>query len=439
MPPDDEYTGRLEPRAARLAWPVRRRRRPIAVALLGIGAVAVGGPALPAAVGRLADGRVVSPRACCRPHPLTTAELVRARWLVLPRSPLGRRSGPILDWAGSRLLELGGTRNGVVQRDGAAFDPGRQRWRRIAAVPRSIGLTGAVSVWTGAASQLFVTNGRRPAHRAAGAGAAAGLYDPVTNRWTVTDLPRQMLGLQLAPPVWTGQDVMLAGTSGAPARPRLAVSAYDIAHHRWRMITPPRPARHPPGAVSMVATGHRVIVWSLWSRSIRTKTGGTIDSGVDVQVLGDGRWTLRTGSWPQHRVVGGAAFARSRILIPPGQFWCGPCPAPYSESPARFADPATLRLTTIPRSPLTVQPLTQPPVWLWNGSTVLAAGESYSGNAAPDGHLGALAAYDPWSGRWHVLPRAPGRPALATAPVFAGQRLLVLTLDGSLLARQPSA
>ena len=107
-----------------------------------------------------------------------------------------------------------------------------------------------------------------------------------------------------------------------------------------------------------------------------------------------------SGSWPQHRVVQGAAFANFRILIP-GQFWCGTCPAPYRESPARFADPATPLLTTIPPSPLAARPLTQPPIWLWNGNAVLAANATGVSNAAPNGHVGGLAAYDPWSERWY--------------------------------------
>jgi len=245
-----------------------------------------------------------------------------------------------------------------------------------------------------------------------------------------------MLGLQLATPIWTGRDVVLAGTSGSPTKPGLEVAAYDIATRSWRMITPRLPRRHPTGAVATVAASHKVILWSLWARSVRTKDGGTIYSGVDVLVLRHGRWTTMTGHWPQHRVIEGAAFANSRILIPPGQFWCGPCPAPFSQSPAMLADAGSLALTAVPSSPLVTQPLTQPPIWLWNGRAVLAADESGSSQSAPNGRLGALAAYDPLSRRWRTLPRAPDRPVLAAPPMFAAQRLLVLTQNGGLLSLQ---
>lgn len=367
----------------------------------------------------------------------TASQLAHFRWSVMPRSPLGSRSNPILAWTGSKLIELGGSRDGVVKQDGAIFDPALKRWRRITQPPKSIRLNNAVSVWTGSGShQLFVTSNATPSYWIAGIGAPAGLYDPATNRWTVTDLPRQLLDLQLATPIWTGREVVLAGTSGSPARPRLEVAAYDIATRSWRMITPRLPRRHLTGAVAIVAASHKVILWSLWARSVRTKDGGTIYSGVDVLVLRHGRWTTMTGHWPQHRVIEGATFANSRILIPPGQFWCGPCPAPFSQSPAMLADADSLALTAVPNSPLVTQPLIQPPIWLWNGRAVLAADASGSSKSAPNGRLGALAAYDPLSRRWRTLPSAPDRPALAAPPMFAAQRLLVLTQNGGLLSLQ---
>ena len=398
----------------------RGRQLQLAVTLLGIAALATSGLAFAAALRSSASLRISCQ--CGVPGPVTASELSRAHWSALPRSPLGPRSDPIVAWTDPFLIELGGTRNGVIQRDGAVFDASVQRWRRIAAVPGSIGLNGAVSVSTSPVSrQLFVASDK-----------VAGLYDPVTNRWTTTKLPRQLAGLHLIAPVWTGYDVILAGTSGSAARPRLAVAAYQVADRRWQTITPRLPARHPARAVSMVATWHRVILWSMWSRRARTPDGHIL-SGVDVRVLHDHmrQWTPMR-HWPQHRVVDGAVFAQFQILIPPGQYWYGG-PGSSGESPARFADAGSLALTAIPGSPLVTGPVTQPAIWLWNGNTVLAANVSGYSEAAPNGRLGSLAAYDFYSGRWHVLRRVPGGPALATAPFFARQQLLVLTLDGRLL------
>ena len=420
MPKDDHLRDDSQLAAAGPAQTARRRRRlQLAVAVLGIAAVTTAGLAL-----RAAQRTPIRSSCACRPpYPVTASELSRAHWSALWRSPLGPRSDPIVAWTGQELFEVGGTWNGVLQRSGAVFDPSAGHWRRIAGVPGSIGLDGAVAVATPGnrfRPQLFVAGGK-----------VAGLYDPVANRWTTTDLPRQLAGLHLAAAAWTGYDVIVAGTAGSAAGPMLAVAAYKVEDRRWRMISPRLPARHPTGAVSVVATAHRVVLWSMWSRPARTPHAGTILSGVDVRVLHDHvvQWT-QMRHWPQHRVVEGAAFADFQILIPPGRYWCGGCPAPHSQSPARFADRRTLALTAIPASPL----VSQPAVWLWNGNAVLAASQSGSSRAAPDGRLASLAAYDFYSHRWRVLRRVPGAPALATAPIFAEQQLLVLTLHGRLLS-----
>jgi hypothetical protein len=427
--PDD-----VRPPVARLVENARGRRRlQVVLSLLSVAAITAAAFTVPVVL--KAREPVFIGRA---PGPATAGALLRSHWSALPPSPVGPRSDPILAWTGVELLEVGGTRNGVIQRDGAAFDAARRQWRSIAPAPSSIQLKGAVSVWTG---RLFVTSGK-----------VAGLYDPGTNRWTTTQLPAQMAGLQLASPVWTGHDVILAGTSGSATRPRLAVASYNLATRSWRIITPHLPAKHPTSAVSLVATWHKVILWSMWSRSVTHANGsGTVRSGVDVLELRNGRWRAvtahwpqrrvtqgaafaKTGRWPQHWTVQGAEFAEFLILIPPGRFWCGACPGPYVESPARFADAGSLALTTIPDSPLVTKPTVQPTVWLWNGYAVLAADESGYSKAAPGGRLGRLAIYDRWSHRWHLLPNPPGNPALAAPPLFATQQLLVLTQRGDLLA-----
>jgi hypothetical protein len=367
----------------------------------------------------------------------TAAQLSHFRWSALARSPLGARSDPLLAWTGRELIELGGTKKGNTQPDGAVFVAATGRWTLVAHVRGNVGFSNAIDVWTG--RQLFVTNGQT-ASCLGGAPVSrclprAGLYDLATNRWTTTLLPKPLDSLTLAAAVWTGRDVVIAGTNAAHAR--LAVAAYTPATRHWRMITPRLPRRHPPLSAAMAATPTRVLLWSLWARDIATKDGGTIRSGIDVLALGaTGRWSNVTGNWPQGRSVDGPVYASGKVLIPPAQIWCGTCPHPFGDSPARLADAATLSLTTIPADPLVTQPLIEPPIWLWTGRTALAAtlDTSASSKTAPDGRLTRLAAYDPLTRRWHVLPSPPGRPPLGAGPILAGDRLLVLTLDGSLLS-----
>src|SRR5215467_12307617 len=159
MPKDDHI-----PDASRLAGagPVqvvrRRRQLQLAVAVLGVAAVTTAGLALWAVQPTL----IGISCACRPPYPVTASELAGAHWLALRRSPLGPRSGPILAWTGQQLFEVGGTRDGVVQRSGAVFDPNGGHWRRIAAVPGSVGLDAAVAVATAGGRfrpQLFVAGG----------------------------------------------------------------------------------------------------------------------------------------------------------------------------------------------------------------------------------------------------------------------------------------
>jgi RNA polymerase sigma-70 factor (sigma-E family) len=155
-----ELPDNVQPPVARLVESARRRRRlQVVLSLLGVATITAAAFTLPAVL-RGPEGFLVRVRSGGIPPQLPTAEeLAHARWSAMPPSPLGPRSDPILAWTGSKLLELGGTRNGMTQWDGAAFDTARRQWRRIAPVPGSIGLNGAVSVWTGPAShQLFVTN-----------------------------------------------------------------------------------------------------------------------------------------------------------------------------------------------------------------------------------------------------------------------------------------
>jgi hypothetical protein len=371
----------------------------------------------------------------------TAGELSRFRWSALPPSPLGPRFRPLLAWTGRELLEIGGTKNATMQDDGAAFVLASERWQPIAPM-RHLSFTTAVDVWTG--RQLFVTNGQSAACRPGQVGqlllepcpSHAGLYDPASNRWTTTLLPKQMGGLDFVAPVWTGRDVILAGVN--TDHTRLRVAAYDPATRRWLMITPGLPARHPPVGLAMVATQNRVLLWSLWSRTKKVSTNGyAIYSGIDVLALGrGGRWSTVTASWPQDTVVEDPSYGNDKILIPPGQIWCGLCSHPSGDSPAKVADAATLALTALPAGPLVGRfPDIEPPLWLWNGNTAMAANTKPSGPVAY--HMAAisqLAAFDPSSNRWHTLPVPSGSPPLAANPLWGGQRLLLLTANGGLLA-----
>lgn len=357
----------------------------------------------------------------------TAAALARGRWSVLAASPLGSRQGPVVAWTGRELLEIGGTGGRAGPGDGAAFDPTDRRWRRIARAPAPVGAAEA-SVWTG--RRLFAF-GVPPAAAEAAAKAAAELYDPASDKWAVTATAPFGTGLREPAAVWTGRLIVVAGLAGS----RVEAASYDPATGRWRRQDPPLPAAHPALGIAMIAAAGRVIVWSLWGRVQQTGPNSfTGYSGVDVRALAKGRWRDVTGGWPQHQAVPPLLFTGSKILVPPGQIWCGACSHPFGGLPGLLADPVTLRFTRLRRGPLD----DTGPVMVWAGGAALAINMSTK-ISGPGRHVrpGDMAAWDPASGAWRLLPGVPRPPQDDATPVWTGRELLAIATDGALLSFAP--
>jgi len=202
--------------------------------------------------------------------------LAHGHWRVLARSPLGKRYAPTFVWDGRELLELGGTAAGPYRgapQDSGAYDPALRRWRCIAAVPAVVQPVYAASVWTG--RELFVFGGPPGSHQAGISCCVAGVYNPATDRWTVT--PKAPLD-QLEQPtaVWTGSAVILAGLNYSSQR-HLEIASYDPASNTWTQLNPPINPQHAPLGLAMVATNNDVLLWSLWQR---TKPTGSCFAGT---------------------------------------------------------------------------------------------------------------------------------------------------------------
>ena len=386
----------------------------------------------------------------------TAKQLTHFRWSSLPPSPLGPRSRPLVVSTGKELIELGGNSKQAQELDGAAFEPATGRWHRIAPAPYNVGFTDGwtgrnysdvVDAWTG--HQLFVTNGDFESCATGSSGSPAmcyphaGLYDPATNTWTSTKLPKPMYGLDLQVAIWTGRDVVIAGTSCCPtvtlngatpaAHARLAVAAYNPASNRWRMITPHLPAGHPPRYVAMVATPGRLVLWSQWDVVTTHKHGQSISAGVDVLTLGsDGTWHVVTGNWPQNQNITAPVFTGNAILLSPATIWCGQlCRSPGGSYPGYFVNAATLA-----RRPIPLGPIGQvTPAFVWTGRAIIAVNinavlSGLGTHVRPDD----MALYDLAANRWTNLVAPPGRPSMAATPVWAGRQLLLLTASGRLLS-----
>jgi hypothetical protein len=128
-------------------------------------------------------------------------------------------------WTGEELIVWGtAVRVDDRPRDGAAYDPATDTWRRIADGP--IDLTDATAVWTGDEMMVFgaaLHGGNFPETETA-IGAA---YDPDADSWR--ELPPSELSPQASTAAWNGREMIawdyLNGTA-----------AYDPVSDRWREL-----------------------------------------------------------------------------------------------------------------------------------------------------------------------------------------------------------
>jgi hypothetical protein len=215
------------------------------------------------------------------------------------------------------------------------------------------------------------------------------------------------------------------------------LASYDPATNAWALLQPPINPDHPPLDDALVATDDGVLLWWLWGRSEKTGPNTyTAYSGVDVFRLSPaGTWANVTGRWPQHHTVDEPIFTGSKILVAPGQIWCGACshPAPFGEH-GYFVDPRTLRISPIPHGPFD----NVGPQVLWTGAAEISfdSGGEISGpgvSVLP----GDIAIWNPSTREWTRGPRAP-RPIGDQPAVWSGSALYLLTRDGTLLAYEPS-
>jgi hypothetical protein len=406
-----------------------RRRRTLRTRMRAgtIAAIAIVAVAAPSAIYTLghAGPRQVRGRTSQGP---SASQIARFQWSSLARSPLGKRSNPVVAMAGKDLIELIHNRRGGTT-FGAAFSPATGRWRLIAPLPAKVGFDYGVTAWTG--HQLFFV-GLNATCGTPGAIClrSAGLYNPATNRWTITVLPRAMDTVFRLAAAWNGRDIVLAAADSSDGR--LRVASYDPVTGHWQMITPALSPRHPPRFVAMVATSDRTILWSLWDRQTVTSHRVINTRGVDVFALtGHRAWHRVTGNWPQKRTVDSPVFTGRAILVSPGELFCGvACSSHFAILHGYFADAATLRRTLIPTGPLAES---EPP-YIWTGRAIIAM--NLAGRIPPPHPLplDAAALYDPAANRWTRLPAPPGHPAFAVIPVWTGSEMLALTIRGNLLA-----
>lgn len=144
------------------------------------------------------------------------------KWRELPDAPISARA-PLWAWTGKQLLVVGtALRVKGVGMEGAAYSPSSDKWKTIPEAP--VRLTDATAVWTGDELVIFgaALHGGNRARTPFAIGAA---YDPKRNRWR--KLPDSHLSPQASTAAWNGRE-MIAWDYGNRSQ------AYDPRSNSWR-------------------------------------------------------------------------------------------------------------------------------------------------------------------------------------------------------------
>jgi hypothetical protein len=259
------------------------------------------------------------------------------RWRPLASAPIDGRLSAGTVWTGDEMIVWGGFTRGPrgrfeVNRDGAAYDPTTDGWRRIANAPAGVrGGGGSAAAWTGELAIFWA--GNSPDGPARGA-----VYDPAGNAWR--KLPEGPLGPRESyVSAWTGHELLIVGgTSGDGfAAP---VAAAVTPDGRWRLL----PALNALEALipsGVIWDGERAFITGLWfhcpelgstctdaewlvlTYDPATDAVETLDPPVSV--------ALRVVGWTGSEVAFVTSGTRSRIFLydPATEVWRsggrGPC------------------------------------------------------------------------------------------------------------------
>ena len=121
-------------------------------------------------------------------------------WTNIGAVPLTPRGTPVIVWTGREVLVVGGrdsrSEPSLPLRDGAAYDAGTGKWRRIADLPTDPPLFNPAAVWTGDHLLLVGSSCRNLASQetpefdeCAPGPREAVRYDPRADRWSRLKLP----------------------------------------------------------------------------------------------------------------------------------------------------------------------------------------------------------------------------------------------------------
>ncbi len=351
-----------------------RRRLAVAAAAVAVVAVAVGGSLV-------GTGRVTIGPSGDTGH-----------WRELPAAPLSPRADALGAWTGHEVIVLGGVANecppnadncagptDAPMRDGAAYDPATNTWRRIADAPVAVGPGDRL---VAAGGSVILRHWREK-------GSDWFEYDPRVNDWT-----------SIAPGMDVG-DLPSAYGSKVYAIAGKHVLVFEVDQGRWHSL-PADPIRPRLTQRRVTATPYGPVITGYDSSQPQD---GTVANPVIADLYDGSSWRRLpdTGilgndwSWAGDRMVDFDSFAHHGMDPRPGATLGG------------LLDPATGRSLPLPDS--AVETPTDP----WSPVAV-----------GPDAWAACWGlVYDVRSGRVWTLPRPDGALDTGTTAAWVGDSLVV--------------
>lgn len=321
-----------------------------------------------------------------------------ADWTRLPEPPLSPRTGGVAGWTGSEAIFVGGetdnlcppgadcSRRTTYARDGAAYNPVRDRWRQIPEAPVAV---AAHTPHTMLGDNLVIVGDDGSWHA----------YDASDDRWRGLPEPPQQ------PPDPLSVGPSLSALDGRVYTiGRTAVQVLDLAKGIWSAL-PASPAQPQLEQHYVTATPEGVVVVGADSTA---PNDGIKPSYLLAEIWDGERWRRLErsdilGGW------GGWHWTGARLVSPYLECLDGGETNNYGRCipTGGTLDPGTDAWGPLPDAP-------EPGSGGWS----LTAAES--SRVAAWGYL-----YDDRTGRWTKLPRPDDAPEMQTAAVWA---------DGTLIA-----
>jgi hypothetical protein len=229
-------------------------------------------------------------------------------WRKIPAAPVPGGSGYSVVWTGEEMVVWGDPRRGRRSEGnvGAAFDPATNTWRRIASGPLT-GRAGHLAMWTG--DEMIAWGGFLTSYTQERYDGEGAVYDPRTDSWQL--LPRAPLPAGYdAMGAWTGDEVIVLATpmgNDPDDYPKFAqAAAYDPAADSWRELPrPPHvayvspPAAFLDGKLMLLSLGGQVDGGEVNNYGRSYDTGGVFDVSSNEWRPHSEPPTRPSQTWPQ--------------------------------------------------------------------------------------------------------------------------------------------